>query len=341
MTRIKLPYVHEFVDRHGHARHYVRRRGCKRVPLPGLPGSAEFMAVYERALSNAPAEVGIKRTRPGSVNAAVVGYYTSLEYRSLATGTQARIRQVLERFRRDNGEKSISTMPPKFIVTMLNKMKPFAARNWLKALRALAKFCVAQEMCSSDPTQGIRLPRVKSDGHHTWSGAEIAQFEATHSIGTKARLAMALGLYTTQRRGDVIRMGRQHISAGILHVRQRKTGVSLRIPVHPALQTVLDATHGEHLTFLVAKRGGPYGGGEFSEQFRIWCRAAGLSAACTFHGLRKAGCARLAEAGCSANEIASISGHRSLQEVERYTKAAEQERMARNAMARTVDRDRG
>jgi integrase len=59
------------------------------------------------------------------------------------------------------------------------------------------------------------------------------------------------------------------------------------------------------------------------------------------HGLRKAGCTRLAEAGCSANEIASISGHRSLQEVERYTKAAEQERMARNAMARTVDLDRG
>jgi integrase len=341
MTRIKLPYVHEFVDRHGHVRHYVRRRGCKRVPLPGLPGSAEFMAAYERALSNAPAEIGIKRTRPGSVNAAIVGYYTSLEFRALAAGTQARIRQVLERFRRDNGEKSISTMPSKFIVTMLNKMKPFAARNWLKALRALAQFCVAQEMCSSDPTQGIRLPRVKSDGHRTWSGAEIAQFEATHSIGTKARLAMALGLYTTQRRGDVIRMGRQHINAGILHVRQRKTGVSLRIPVHPALQAVLDATPGEHLTFLVAKRGGPYSGGEFSEQFRIWCRAAGLSAVCTFHGLRKAGCARLAEAGCSANEIASISGHRSLQEVERYTKAAEQERMARNAMARTVDRDRG
>jgi hypothetical protein len=37
--------------------------------------------------------------------------------------------------------------------------------------------------------------------------------------------------------------------------------------------------------------------------------------------------------GCSANVIASISGHPSLREVERYTKAADQERVARLGMA--------
>ena len=53
------------------------------------------------------------------------------------------------------------------------------------------------------------------------------------------------------------------------------------------------------------------------------------------HGLRKACCRRLAEAGCSAHEIMSISGHKSLAEVERYTKAADQKRMAERAIART------
>jgi integrase len=49
----------------------------------------------------------------------------------------------------------------------------------------------------------------------------IAQYEAYHAIGTKARLAFALGYFTMQRRGDVIRMGRQHIrSGGELHVTQ-------------------------------------------------------------------------------------------------------------------------
>jgi hypothetical protein len=50
MTRIKLDYIHEFIDRHGKVRRYVRRPGRKRVPLPGLPGSEEFMAAYQLAL---------------------------------------------------------------------------------------------------------------------------------------------------------------------------------------------------------------------------------------------------------------------------------------------------
>jgi integrase len=64
---------------------------------------------------------------------------------------------------------------------------------------------------------------------------------------------------------------------------------------------------------------------------------AGLRPECSFHGLRKAACRRLAEAGCSANEIAAISGHATLKEVERYTRAADQARMARNAMVRQAN----
>src|SRR4029077_6212653 len=108
-------------------------------------------------------------------------------------------------------------MPPKFIALMLGKMKPHAARNWFKAIRALCQFAVDMEIIETDPTQGVRLPRViKSDGHHTWSEAEIEQYEAAHPIGTKARLALALALYTGQRRSDVIRMGRQHVRDGVL-----------------------------------------------------------------------------------------------------------------------------
>jgi integrase len=54
------------------------------------------------------------------------------------------------------------------------------------------------------------------------------------------------------------------------------------------------------------------------------------------HGLRKAACRRLAEAGCSANEIMAISGHATMKELVRYTAAADQARLARNAMAKAV-----
>jgi integrase len=196
---------------------------------------------------------------------------------------------------------------------------------------------VSQELCATDVTQGIKLPKAKTDGHHTWTEAEIAQYESHHPIGTKARLALALPLFTAQRRGDVIRLGRQHVRDGVLVVRQEKTGVTLAIPVHPALHAILDATPSGHLTFLTTRTSKPYVANDFTEQFRVWCNEAGLPAKCKVHGLRKAACRRLAEAGCSANEIASISGHATLREVARYTKAVDQEAMARKAMARVAN----
>jgi integrase len=335
MTSIRLKYVQAWVDRDGRVHRYFRRPGFPRVRLPGLPGSAEFNRAYEAALEGPHLPIGGKRSRPGSLSAAIAGYYTSLEFRSLATGTQAMRRAILERFRAAHGDKPIALLPVKFIAHVLSTMKPFAARNWLKAIRHLMQFCVAQEMCAADPTQGIKLPRAKTDGIHSWSEGEIAMFEATHPVGTKPRLSLALLLYTAQRRGDVLRMGRQHIRDGVLTVRQDKTGTTLAIPVHSDLRAVLDATPGGNLTFLVGKRGKPFTPNAFSKWFRDQCDAAGLPETCSAHGLRKAACRRLAEAGCSANEIAAISGHASLREVERYTKAVDQERMARNAMART------
>jgi integrase len=176
----------------------------------------------------------------------------------------------------------------------------------------------------------VKMP--KSDGYHTWTESEISQFEARHPIGTKARLALALGLYTAQRRGDVVRMGRQHIRDGELTVRQNKTGAVLAIPVLPELATIIDATPTGHLTFLVTKTGKSYGAGDFSETFRGWCDAAGLPPECSFHGLRKAALTRLADAGKTLHQIAAVSGHKTLTEVGRYTRAADQRRLAREAL---------
>jgi integrase len=88
------------------------------------------------------------------------------------------------------------------------------------------------------------------------------------------------------------------------------------------------------MVFLVNERGRPFTPKAFGKWFTTRCKHVGLKGLSP-HGLRKAACRRLAEAGCSANEIAAISGHASLNEVARYTKAAEQARMARNAMAKT------
>jgi integrase len=242
---------------------------------------------------------------------------------------------VLEAFRRDQGNLMMAAMPKKFVATMLDGMRPSAARNWLKAIRALVRHCIDVDLLKEDITVGIRLRPSKGE-FHTWSEEEIAAFEATFAIGTRERLALALGLYTGQRRGDVIRMGRQHVRDGVLHVRQEKTNAALAIPVHSELARVLAAVPSTQMTFIQTLKGTPFTGHAFSDWFGKACDKAGLGSQCTFHGLRKAACRRLAEAGCTAHEIMSISGHTTLKEVARYTKAVEQARMARNAMARTV-----
>jgi integrase len=331
MTKLHLKYVQSY-----RGYHYFRRRGSPYVQLPGIVGSPEFMEAYQRALASVPVAIGAsKRSSPGSVSAAIAEYYGSQAFRGLTGGTPAKRRVILERFREDYGHKRLATLPKELIVALIDTMAPHSAKNWLKSIRHFIRWCETRRLIRSDPTWGIRLKTPKSDGHHTWTEDEIAAFEAHHPIGSKARLALALGLYTAQRRGDVVRMGRQHIRNDELMVRQSKTGTPLLIPVLPELAAIIDATPTGHLTLLVTKSGKSYGPNDFSEQFRRWCNDAGLPPECSFHGLRKAALTRLADAGCTVHEIAAISGHASLKEVERYTKAADQARLARAAMERT------
>jgi integrase len=335
---MKLPkYVQAWVDSAGRAHHYFRRAGYPRARLPGLPWSPQFMAAYEQAMAAVPPPIGAARTKPGSLSAVLVTYYSSQRFRSLAAGTRVLRRQILERWRETDGNKPIALLPREFIVRRLDGMKPHAARNWLKAIRHLMAYCVEHGLVRHDPTAGIRRKLPRSDGHHTWTEDEVTQFEAAYPVGSKARLALALGLYTAQRRGDAVRMGRQHVKGGVLSVMQEKTGARLAIPVHPDLQAILDATPPGQLTLLTTGSGKSYSAGDFSRQFRAWCDAAGLPQRCKFHGLRKAALTRLADAGCTTHEIAAISGHKSLKEVERYTKAADQARLARAAMARALN----
>jgi integrase len=270
VTRIRLPYVNAFRDRHGKLRHVFRRRGFKKIPLPGLPGSEEFMAAYQAALAGfeGKLEVGASRTKPGTVNAAIIGYYTSLAFRSLAPSTQRKRRLILEKFREAYGERGIATLPQGFLVKTLGKLKPFAARNLLKTLRGLLEFAVAEGFRADNPTQGLRLPKVKSRGIHTWTEEEINQFEQHFPSGTRARLALALLLGTAQRRSDVVRMGKQHIRGGMIRVRQEKTGSSLEIPIGAELARELEGV--QSLTFMLTARGKAFTAGTFGD----WLKAS-------------------------------------------------------------------
>ncbi|ODR98925.1 hypothetical protein AUC68_07070 [Methyloceanibacter methanicus] len=340
MMRRPPKYVHAFVDRHGKPRFYFRRPGFKKVPLPGLPWSPQFMEAYEAALAGQHLEVGGARTKPGTIRALAISYYNSAAFRSLKPITQSTYRNTIDRLcdgrDRDGkvlGDKRAATLQREHIIKLMAARadKPESANGLLKALRRMMHRAVETGIRSDDPTRDVKAIRVKSDGYHSWTEDEIAAFERRHDVGSRARLAFALLIYTGQRRGDVVGMGRQHVRDAVLSVRQQKTGTELAIPIHPDLAAIIAETASEHLTFLTTQFGKPFTAAGFGNWFRDRCNEAGLTH-CSAHGLRKAAARRLAEAGCTEHEIAAITGHASLREIVRYTKAADQKRLASAAM---------
>jgi integrase len=342
VTRIRLKYLNAFVNRNrrgGKVRYYFRCRGCKTIPLPGLPGSEEFMAAYSAALagiSDRQIEIGASRTLPGTVNALVVSYYKSDEWlNGLGEETRKTRRPIIERFRVQHGDKRVPLLRQEHILKILASIKkPTAKRHWLKAIRGLMRSSVPT-MRKDDPTEGIasiKLP--KSKGHHTWTDDEIMQYRAYWPLGTQQRLVMEFALETTSRRGEVVRLGPQHVKSGHIRIERTHGSKDVDIPMSAELQAACDAMPKGHLTYIVTAQGKPRSKYGLGNDFAKWATEAGLPSRCRLHGLKKAGMRRLAEDGTTTHELMAISGHRTLSEVQRYTDAADQKRLADQGMAK-------
>ena len=328
---MKMPkYTHGYIDQHGKPRFYLRRAGHKKIALPGLPWSPEFMAAREAALQGewAKPEIGAKRTVAGTVNAALVSYYQSSAFNDgLAESSRKMRRAILERFREEHGDKRMALMHKKALQTILSKKSPAAAANWRKALRGLIDHAMSMDMLSVDPLAGIKLVPIKSNGHHPWEPDECAKFEAHHKLGTRARLAYELMLQVGHSRCDIVRMGRQHVRNVTLSLRRQKTGVAFDVTVMPMLQAAIDAMPvSDHLTFLITAHGKPFTAAGFGNWFREQCDAAGLPKRCTSHGLRKASATRAADRGATTTQLMAWYGWKSASEAERYTRSADRKR---------------
>jgi len=337
MTKINLPYIDHFCDRFGRVRYYFRRRLGPRVALPGSPGSPEFMAAYNAATELSPKrpQGPQERGAPGTFERLITRYFASPDFLGLRPSTRRAYRLVMERFESEHGHRLVSDMRREHVKKIMAERAatPGAANDLLKKIRILIHFAIDEEWRTDDPT--LRIKKFPSGEFHTWTEEEIAAFEAHWSIGSRARTAFALHLFTGQRRGDVCRMAWPDVDGGrSIRVVQEKTGEKLNIPLHPELRKALDAWPRSHVAILTTAHGKPFSVAGYGNWFSDVINATGLPARCVAHGLRKAAARRLAEAGCSASEIAAITGHRTLKEVERYTRAADQTRLATAAIIR-------
>lgn len=132
--------------------------------------------------------------------------------------------------------------------------------------------------------------------------------------------ALVLAKDTGQRQGDLLVLPWSAYDGEWIRLRQSKTGRRVEIPVTRELRAVLEATPRIGPVILTNAKGRPWRNNAFRNAWRRLSRKAGITDL-TFHDLRGTAVTRLAEAGCTQAEIATITGH-SLRDVgailERY-----------------------
>lgn len=349
---IRYPYVWQDVDRHGNVRIYFCRKGRRKVRLRASPGTPAFEAAYREALSGGDRR-GLDvthptnaRPKPGTWRWLCVQYFSSVDFGQLDASTQRVRRRILEATfaepvapgtKETFADFPVSRMTAKAVRVLRDRKAqlPDAANNRLKTVRRVFAWGAENDHVASNPARDVSLLRYTSHGHHAWAIEEVAQYERRHPIGSRARLALALLLYTGVRRSDVVLLGRQHVRNGWLKFTQHKNRnrhpVTTEIPILAPLRQVIEASPTGELTFLVtgqAQR--PFTAAGFGNWFRDRCNEAGLRH-CTAHGLRKAGATIAAENGATVHELMSVFGWLTMKEAERYTRSVERRKLAESA----------
>ncbi len=259
----------------------------------------------------------------------------SAGFANLKPSSQKLYKLALDRIAERHGHRLVQDArrtDARKMIEEIGAAKPAMANITRAVLRLLMQYAVDTELRLDNPVSGLKGYRTGT--RHTWTDDELSQFEQRWPLGTRERLAFALLLYTGQRAGDIVKMHRSDLSDGLIRVVQQKTGVELSIPLHPALIAAIKAAPAKGVTLIGDANGRPIQRATLTLLMKKAVEVAGLPSRCVPHGLRKAIMRRLAESGSSANEIAAISGHRTLKEIERYTAAADQARLSKSAIAK-------
>jgi integrase len=350
--RRRYPNVSGFTDRHGKLRWRWRKSGFPtyyfRNP-PDTPGFRDELAACE---AGDRLKAGAGRCVPRSINDLVARYYGSADFNSGGAADQHRRRLLIESFRAEFGDDLVEHFGFEHIEAILLKRSrkrveggrpvggKVAAQNLRKQLRRLFAYAKRLQWIRANPVEdATKIKADQTGGYHTWTEAEIAQYQRRHPLGTKARLALEIFLWTAQRRGDASTFGRKHLKGGKVNFRAGKTGRELWQPAAPQLLEAIAAmpvTGTE--TFLVTDYGKPFTRAGLGNKMREWCDEAGLPH-CTAHGVRKAVARRLAEGGATQVQIKAVGGWRGDAEVATYTAAAEQAQLADVALGRLAQQD--
>lgn len=265
------------------------RARCAFAHCPAPPNS--WKSIRPRSHPPPRRRYGRLTRQRGDRFAISIRYYESAAYKALDGSTRNWQRRALDEIAREHGAKQVATMQARHVRRLRDAKAatPAAANQRVKGAARAALLGNEAEKTSVNPTIGVKKLKYRSDGHHTWTDEEIQKFYDQHPLGSQARLALDLLRYTTGRREDGPRLGRQHIRDGRIRFRQAKNEhrnpIDIDVPLHPALaESIAAANVCTNMTFLLTEFGKPFTANGFGNKFKDWCRQADLPH-CSAHGV--------------------------------------------------------
>jgi integrase len=150
-----------------------------------------------------------------------------------------------------------------------------------------------------------------------WLPEHVAAFTAACAaapprlVKTYERLywAMMLALHTGQREHDLLDLRWSNYDGDRISLRQSKTGARVSIRCTRTLRVMLDGIERTAELILPSPRGKRWEAHNFRGRVREVREKASLPGNLHFHDLRGTAVTMLSEAGCSPQEIATITGH--------------------------------
>lgn len=345
MPRRRPPHLQHEQNRHGSLVWYVRIGKGPRVRLREAYDTPAFWAEYRAAIEGKPQQRSAG-PETGTLAWALARYRASSTWAALSPATRRQRENIYRQVTETAGALPLSRITERAIIDGRERRaaRPHGANNFVKSMRAFFAWASdpqAGDLVKADPTKGVRLLRTRNpEGYHTWTEEEVARFEERWPPGTRERLALDVLLYTGLRRGDAVRLGKQHIRDGVIQFpATEKTGEPITIPLLEPLRLSIDATNPAGLALIETSQGRPWRKASFGNWFRDAARAAGCPGAA--HGLRKAGATRAAENGATTHQLMAIFGWRTIKQAETYTRAAATKRLAMEGAKAMLPRQSG
>ena len=339
MTKPRLPFVNRHVNRHGKVYWFFRARHGQRIRLPGEYGSTEFMDAYRAALAGSAQKAPPQsRASRGTLRWLVEHWKRSSDWVQTSPATRKQRDNILQHVLDKSGDRPLEEITQEAIRAGREKRKdtPSAANNFLKTLRALFRWAKEEQLVDADPAKDVKFIKVKTKGYTPWTMDDITAYRRRWPLGTRERLALEILINTGFRRGDAVRVGRQHLKNKVIHLTAGKNNVKLYIPVLPALAEALEAGPVGEMSFLASQYGRPMTKESFGNVFKAWCRAAGVTGK-SAHGIRKLAATMVADNGGSEQQLQALFGWTTNTMSAIYTREANRERQALQAAFRLME----